>query len=224
MNKLQHQFNGEYELILKAERLLNDDSISDVIELYRSEFHHYPASISLSFIDTRETEEPLTIIDGAILENLETLKELILPDSLEKIMVTDKAVKILKENDVLIRGNFDSYAESLAEDLGLHFRPCDQQIARFIYEPAQQTTTVTIIFYRNGTIKMKEDISSSASADDHFQASFYRDLPDRFYETKTAEQIARQFRDVICEQILEEGKLNSFLQKARTCRIYSGRN
>ena len=62
-------------------------------------------------------------VDTALLEKLETLKELILPDTITHIDLTPKLEKILKDNDTLIRGSFDSFAESFAKENGLRFRP-----------------------------------------------------------------------------------------------------
>ena len=235
MSIMDCKHNGEYELMLKVwgggtlcdEDIAVTDNSVKAIEKYRNEYYHYPNSISLFIEDTFSygLDYGYTQIDTAFLENLKTLKELILPDSIKEINMTDTLRKILKENNTLIRGNFDSYAEKFAEEYGLHFRPSDFVFARHEYEPVHEITIMTLMFDRKGNARIKEDISSPGSAAGNtFGATFYSELPREFYRTKTAEQIARRFRDVIYKQILEEGKLESFLEKARTHKFYEGKN
>lgn len=235
MSLLSHTYNGEYELMLKAcgegtlcdEDISLNDNVLGIIEGFRNTYFRYPNSISLLIEDASACGKisGFTKIDAGFLKNLKTLKELILPDSMKEIEMDAELNKIFKDNDVLIRGNFDSFAEDFAKDQGLNFRPSDHEIARHEYAPANQITVVTIIFERNGNIRMKEDINSpGSSGGNYFGATFYHELNREFYRTKTAEQVARQFRDVIYEQILQEGRLESFMEKARTHRIYLGKN
>ena len=91
-----------------------------------------------------------TEVETAFLERLENLKELILPDSITEISMSEKLEKILKDNNTLIRGSLDSFAERFAADTGHNFRPADFIIARHVYEKVQETTLLTVQFKRDG--------------------------------------------------------------------------
>ena len=159
-----------------------------------------------------------------MLEKFETLKELILPDSVTDIDVTPKLDEILKKNGTLIRGTFDSFAERFAAKLGLHFRPKDYTFANYFFEPTQESTSLTIIFKRNGSVEIEEKISSpGSSAGNTFGGSFFYSLDKEFYK-QSAEDVASQFRNALNDAILESGRLAAFMEKARTHDYYKGKN
>ena len=152
-------------------------------------------------------------------------KELILPDSVTHIEVTPRLAEILKDNHTLIRGSLDSFAEGFASANGLPFRPADFVFAEYVFEPARESTTMILLFHRNGSVQIKEDIRSpGTSASNTLGGSFYYSLPKDFYLTKTAEEIAGMFRSVLHDAILQDGRLAAFLQKANTHSLYQGKN
>ncbi len=235
MSLLDHDFFDEYELELSAwgdgvladAELLNIQKLGTVFKEFRKEYKRLPDEIRLDIQDSRAfgLDYGFTGVDPAFLEKLTTLKELILPDSITSLDVTPAVEEILKKNDTLIRGTFDSFAEAFARERGLRFRPSDLRFAFDRFEPMQETTTMTLQFLRSGKVRVEEKISSpGSSAGSTFGGEFYYELPSNFYETMTVEQIAEPFRGALYNDTIERGKLAAFLEKAKAHGYYTGKN
>ena len=139
--------------------------------------------------------------------------------------MTEKLEKILKENNTLIRGSFDSFAERFAAQNGLNFRHRDFLFASSYFEPAFESTTLTMMFSRDGSVVIEEKVSSpGSSAGNTFGGEFYKTLESDFFMHKTAEEIADMYRDDIRNAIIEKGLLADFIEKARTHDLYTGEN
>ena len=220
-----------YELELSAwgDGIVNEDEVS--LERHMQEFieenGREPEDISLEISDTKSygLSYFYTKVDTAFLEKLKALKELILPDTITSIDVTPELETLLKSNDVLIRGKFDSFAESFAAEHGLHFRPTDFTYARRFFEPAHETTVTTLIFNRDGSMQIENSVSSpGSSAGNTFGGDFYRDLPDDIFSTMTTDEII----DKLCESVSGSAKLSDklaeFIEKMKTHNVYMGEN
>ena len=232
---LDHDFDTEYDLSLSAwgdgtlaeSELLDFQKPDAIIGEYKKKRHRYPKSISLLIQDSRGygSETGYTDVDPALLEKLETLKELILPDTITHIDLTPKLEKSFKENDTLIRGSFDSFAESFARESVLRFRPADFIFADFEDTRWHEYTTMKLIFRRNGNVEVKETSSSpGSSAGNTFGGSFTHLLPRDFYMTQTAEEIAERFNKDAREAIISDGRLAAFIEKAKTYDYYRDKN
>ena len=235
MSLLHHNPNGEYELSLSAwgRGVLCEDDLLDfqkpdaILAGFREEYGRSPLDISLFIEDSFACgyDYGFTGVDSALLEKFETLRELILPDSVTELDLTPGLLKILRENNTLIRGTFDSFAERFAAENGLRFRPSDYQFAVYFFEPAHEATVMTLVFLKNGKVRIREDISSpGSSAGNTFGGTFWYDISRDFFRTKTAEQIAERFRNVIYNATVEDGRLASFIEKAKTHRYFMGKN
>ena len=233
MSLLHHYFDRDYALELEAwgEGEISESamgiSLDKIFAEYAKEIGGYPADTSLFIEDTLSYgyDYGFTSIDTAFLEKLETLRELILPDSITEIKMTQKLEKLLKGNDVLIRGSFDSFAERFAADNGLHFRHCDFFFAGYTFEPASETTSLTLRFTRDGSATIEEAVSSpGSSAGNTFGGTFCNQLDREFFLHKTAEDIAGMYGESLHKAIIENGRLADFLEKAKTHRLYTGKN
>ncbi|MBR6874519.1 MAG: hypothetical protein IKN17_13530 [Ruminococcus sp.] len=231
MSLLHCHFGGEYDLELSAwgEGRLRDEELSttaaEAFARYREEYNGDPFSVSLFIEDTLSygLDYGFTSIDPAFLEQLENLRELILPDSITELEVTPKIREIFKNNNTLIRGTFDSFAERFAAEQGLHFRHSDFVIARYFYEPASETTVMTLVFHRDGSIQAKQDVSSpGSSAGNCFGGTFWTDLPRDFYRQLTVEQVADMLP--MTGRILSMGRLAQFMEKVKDRKIFTGKN
>jgi len=228
-----HYFDRNYALEFEAwgdgeisEKNL-EISLDDIFAEYAREKGGYPIDISLDIADTLSFgySYGFTSIDTAFLERLETLKELVLPDSITDIKMTPKLEKLLKENNTLIRGSFDSFAEKFAADNGLHFRHRDFSFASYYFEPAFENTTLTMMFSRDGSAVIEEKVSSiGSSAGNTFGGEFYKSLDSDFFVHKTAEEIADMYRGGIRNAIIETGILADFIEKAKTHKLFTGEN
>ena len=223
----------EYELSFSAwgKTVLRDTDDTDFMssakafEEFKKKYKCFPKSISLEVQDSSAFGYCIHAIDTAFLEKLKTLKELILPDAVTHIDMTPELERILKENDTLIRGRFDSYAERFATENGLHFRPADYLFASYMYEPVQESTDLTLVFMRNGNVKIVERVSSpGSSAGNTFGGCFEHPLKKDLYLTQTAEDIAQGFRGAIYDEVINDGRLAAFLEKAKEHGYYTGKN
>ena len=129
----------EYDLNLEAfgRGVLEDAnfgySLEEILRSFRLEHGRDPIDVSYVIEDTQayDLDYWFTAVAPGYLEPLSTLKELVLPASVESVGMTPGLEKLLKGNRTLIRGAFDSYAEEFAEALCLPFRPADFVIARY---------------------------------------------------------------------------------------------
>ena len=233
MSLLDYEFDSEYDLMLSAwgegtvKEGIFHTNLSTIYRKFRKEFSREPRDVSLCIEDTFAYgyDYGFTEIDTAFLEQINTLAELILPNSITNINMTPTLEQILKRNNVLIRGSFDSFAEKFAAENKLHFRPANFLFAKYVFEPAQETTLMTMMFKRNGNIVVEISVSSpGSSAGNTFGGTFYRDLPKNFYKVKTVEQVAAMFSDRTAKAILENGRLADFIEKAQTHKIFMGKN
>ena len=233
MSLLDYEFESEYDLMLFAhgkgivKEGIFHTNLSTIYRKFKKEYAREPRDVSLLIEDTFASGYGygFTEIDTAFLEQINTLAELILPDSITNINMTPTLEQILKRNNVLIRGSFDSFAERFAAENKLHFRPANFLFAKYVFEPAQETTLMTMTFKRNGNVVVEISVSSpGSSAGNTFGGTFYRDLPKNFYKVKTVEQIAEMFGQMSRKTILEDGRLAAFVEKAKTHKIFMGKN
>ena len=121
MSILHSIFNGEYdiEFEVRGNGTVSNEAfdldVNRAFERYKEECGGEPRDLSLVIEDTLKSgfDYGFTEVETAFLERLENLKELILPDSITEIKMTDKLEKILKDNNTLIRGSFDSFFRRL---------------------------------------------------------------------------------------------------------------
>ena len=227
---LSASFNREYDIEFEAfgEGIINEENFEGCLdrfyEEYRQQFSGEPRDVSFNIRDTFliGLGYGYTGIDTAYLERMEKLKELILPNSITEIEMSEKLGRILSENNTLIRGSFDSFAERFASENGLNFRPSDLVFASREFAPAHETTTYTLIFRRDGSVSIEQNVSSpGSSAGNCFGGTFYKDLPYDFWMTMTAEDVAS-----VCggECVIKAGRMAAFIEKAKQHKIYTGKN
>jgi len=233
MGILKYKFNLEYAIMLSAKgegEITESDfdiCISEIYSTYKKYYCHLPRDVSLSIENSLSNglDNNCTSIDTSFLEKLDNLKELILPDSFKEIKMTPKLKKILKTNNCLIRGSFDSFAEQFALENELHFRPNNFEFVNHEIERVHETTSMTMEFKRDGSVRIKESINSPGSSAGHyFGENFYYDMKKNFYKTETAEKIAINFRKIIYDAVIEDGRLAKFLEKAKSHKIYMRAN
>ena len=232
MSTLHSIFNDEYAIKfeVRGDGAVSceafDSDVNRAFERYREECGKEPGDLSLVIEDTRKAgfDYGFTEVETAFLERLENLKELILPDSITEIKMTDKLEKILKDNNTLIRGSFDSFSERFAADMGLNFRPADFIIARHYFEKAQETTLLTVQFKRDGSIQIRADVDSpGSSAGNSFGGVFYNDLSSDFWMNTTAEEVSAMYPG-LDDVVVKDGRLAGFIETAKEHKIFTGKN
>ena len=206
MSILHSIFNGEYdiEFEVRGNGTVSNEAfdldVNRAFERYKEECGGEPRDLSLVIEDTLKSgfDYGFTEVETAFLERLENLKELILPDSITEIKMTDKLERILKENNTLIRGSLDSFAERFAAEMGLNFRPADFIFARHVFAKVQEITLLTVQFNRDGSVQIRSDVDSPEEV-----SAMYPGLDD---------------------VVVKDGRLADFIEKAKEHKIFTGKN
>ena len=213
MSLLDYEFGLEYDVMLSAwgEGVLSESSLPDfqqpdvILKKYKKEYRRMPESISLYIQDPMDFgyDYGYTGVASAFLEKIETLKEL--------------------NNNTMIRSTFDSFAESFARENKLRFRHSDFVFAEYELEYAPESTRLIMQFRRDGSVVIKEDVSSpGTSASNTLGGSFYHKLNKEFHKTNDAEEIADMFSKGLRDAILKDGRLSDFIAKAKTHNLFTG--
>jgi hypothetical protein len=225
-------FNGEYdiEFEVRGNGTVSNEAfdldVNRAFERYKEECGGEPRDLSLVIEDTLKSgfDYGFTEVETAFLERLENLKELILPDSITEIKMTDKLERILKENNTLIRGSLDSFAERFAAEMGLNFRPADFIFARHVFAKGQEITLLTVQFNRDGSVQIRSDVDSpGSSAGNTFGGVFYNEIPSDFWLNTTAEEVSAMYPG-LDDVVVKDGRLADFIEKAKEHKIFTGKN
>ena len=233
MSLLSAKYNKEYDIQIEAwgDGIICEENfegrLDSIFELYGSEYMKEPEDVSFYIKNPYSygLDYGFTGIDSLFLERIEHLKELIIADTIKEIRITDKLEEILKANNTLIRGSLDSYAEEFAAEQGLNFRSENFVFARDMFERIHEDTAVTMIFKRDGSVVASEVVSSpGSSAGNTFGGTFYKELPSDFWNAISAEDIAEMYSKRIREAIIKDGILASFIEKAKTHKLFRGNN
>ena len=234
MSLLDKTFNNEYAIQLRAwgggkvcdEEFSYSGSFAEICARYKQEYMDTPSSVSLFIEDTLAygLDYGFTEIDPGYLEQMNTLKELILPNSITHLEMTPKLAQIFKKNRTMIRGSLDSFAEQFAHEHGLRYRPADFEFVKDYCEYAHEASWAILKFRRDGSVYIKESVSSpGSSAGNCLGMDWTTDLPHNFYKTMTVEQIAHLLHGLY-DKMLECGILADFLEKTKTHDIFWGKN
>ena len=232
MSILHSVFNGEYDIKFEVRgngtgsNEAFDLDVNRAFERYKEECGGEPRDLSLVIEDTLKSgfDYGFTEVETAFLERLENLKELILPDSITEIKMTDKLERILKENNTLIRGSLDSFAERFAAEMGLNFRPADFIFARHVFAKVQEITLLTVQFNRDGSVQIRSDVDSpGSSAGNTFGGVFYNEIPSDFWMNTTAEEVSAM-NPGLDDVVVKDGRLADFIEKAKEHKIFTGKN
>ena len=232
MSILHSIFNGEYDIEFEVRgngTVSNeafDHDVNRAFERYKEECGGEPRDLSLVIEDTLKSgfDYGFTEVETAFLERLENLKELILPDSITEIKMTDKLERILKENNTLIRGSLDSFAERFAAEMDLNFRPADFIFARHVFAKVQEITLLTVQFNRDGSVQIRSDVDSpGSSAGNTFGGVFYNEIPSDFWMNTTAEEVSAMYPG-LDDVVVKDGRLADFIEKAKEHKIFTGKN
>ncbi len=232
MSILHSIFNGEYdiEFEVRGNGTVSNEAfdldVNRVFERYKEECGGEPRDLSLVIEDTLKSgfDYGFTEVETAFLERLENLKELILPDSITEIKMTDKLERILKENNTLIRGSLDSFAERFAAEMSLNFRPADFIFAMHVFAKVQEITLLTVQFNRDGSVQIRSDVDSpGSSAGNTFGGVFYNEIPSDFWMNTTAEEVSAMYPG-LDDVVVKDGRLADFIEKAKEHKIFTGKN
>ena len=185
-------------------------SVSDITYHSKEDFMKDPTPVSF-ILDPGVTE-----VEPGVLDIFLPLKQLEIADTVRSVGVTEETLKIFKENDVTVRGSFDSYAEEFAKKYHLHFLHRDMTIGQTGDYFDHGVYIITLCFTPDGKPFIHQDCrcqGSSAGSTGGGETSF--DLPRDFYKTHTAEDIADLCWGCCYSQIKSSSDLQHFLEGAK---------
>lgn len=155
----------------------------------------------------------ITEVKKGFLESFIKLKVLIIDSSVESIEMTNELSELLKNNSVIIRGVYDSYAENFAKENGLVFIHKDIYIGIYHNEEHCESRTITLCFEEGDQMSLLyEDFCQGISAGNTMGGEFTRAMPDGFHKGCTLEEFADMMPEAYFDQIMKNKELEVFLK------------
>ncbi len=170
--------------------------------------------------DTLSVKEGITGLGEGYLEAFPKIVCLILSRTVESIATTPELDKRLRKDKILIRGEFNTFAESFAKDKGLKFLHCDIPLAEDDIEAAHEHDIITLRFHTKGAPDIHYNcFTPGSSAGSYGGGEYAKALPKDFYVDCTMEQFAGNFPERLHEQLMTNDMLRRFLEAANSRRI-----
>ena len=164
-----------------------------------------------------QLDDDIKRVEKGFLECIPHLEELAIGLSVEEIGVSPEADKLMHHNHVIIRGDFDTYAEEFAKQHHLGFVPMDFEITRNgDVDTKYGLDILTIEFYTKEVNLRMDNFCPGSSAGNYGGGTIDKKIPVNFYKdpdaiTKIAELSWRSFSD----GIRNSDRLKNFVEKAR---------
>lgn len=165
----------------------------------------------------------LVITDGissvkpGFIESFPNLQDLIVEADLKKIECTPELEALLKKNNVVLRGRFNSPAEKLASRLGLRFIHKNIFLAVYINREYHESSELSLCFQEGEPpFFWRDDKTQGISAGNTGGGTVRTDLDEDFY---VGVESAEAFADEIVGRAFEEDtrknkELDAFLKEA----------
>lgn len=158
----------------------------------------------------------ITSVEKGFFDEFVTLKELIVPSSVSSIGVTEDTLNIFRDNGVVIRGEFSSYAEKFSRQYNLRFMHMDIELVRFGSYSGYGRTIVILKFSAAGEPRIYEECNSAGiSASSMGGCSNSIKLPENFYNEMDAKAIGDMCWPNCSSDVAGNGRLKVFLERAR---------
>ena len=169
-----------------------------------------------------EFREGVCEVRPGFLSCFPTLAQIVIPDSMEKIGLTEDEKTFLKMKGAVIRGTFGSYAEEFAREQRLRFMHSDFEIARAgEYETREGVDIITLCFTPKGKPYVHQDnCCPGSSAGSVGGGSIDFDLPKLFWKTMTPETLAGKCWGTCRDEIVKCEELKRFFEGAQARKGY----
>ena len=169
--------------------------------------------------DTLSVKEGITGLGKGYLEAFPNIDCLILARTVESVATTPELDKRLRKNKVLIRGEYNTFAEKFAEEKGLGFLHCDIHLADDDIGDHYEHDIITLRFHDNGSSDIHYNcFTPGSSAGSYGGGEYANPLPRDFYVGCTVEKFADNFNERVRGQILSNDMLRRFLDAANSRR------
>ena len=160
-------------------------------------------------------EKNVCSVEAGFIEAFVNLKDLIVEADLSSIPLKPGLEKLLRTNQVIIRGTFNSAAEKLARKLGLTFIHKNITVARYFSEAHCESTVLTLSFQKGECPFIWEDVTCPGiSAGNNGGGTLRHDLPNDFYKGGSIEDFSNHFGSCYTRKILANEELIAFLKEA----------
>ena len=167
--------------------------------------------------NTLSFTEGITAIREGYLESFPRIWCLIIGRTVESVSVSPELEKKLRKNKVLIRGEYNTFAEKFAQEKGLKFLHCDIPLADDDIEMAHEHDIITLRFHLNGSADIHYNcFTPGSSAGSYGGGEYANELPEDFYVGCTVEKFANIFNERVREQIMSNEMLRRFLDAANS--------
>ena len=165
--------------------------------------------------DTLSFTEGITEIKKGYLEAFPKIGCLILSRTVVSVETTPELDKKYRKNKVLIRGEYDTYAEEFAREKGLRFLHSDILLADYYIEAAYEHDIVTLRFHADSAPDIHYNIfTPGSSAGSYGGGEVANKLPRDFYVGCTIEMFAEYFHEERRATVMANETLRRFLEAA----------
>ena len=167
--------------------------------------------------DTLSITEGITCLGEGFLDAFPDIDCLILARTVESVATTPELDRRLRKNKVLIRGEYNTFAEKFAEEKGLGFLHCDIHLADDDIGEHYEHDIITLRFHDNGSSDIHYNCFTPGSSAGSWGGGEYANpLPCDFYVGCTVEKFADNFNERVRGQILSNDMLRRFLDAANS--------
>ena len=165
--------------------------------------------------DVLSVTEGITGLEEGYLDAFSNLGCLILSRTVVSVGVSPALKKRLVKNKVLIRGEYDTFAEAFANELGLKFLHSDIHLADDELKEHYETDIITLRFHLRGSPDIHYNcFTPGSSAGSYGGGEYAKELPRDFYVGCSIEDFADNFPERLHEQLLSNEALKRFLEAA----------
>ncbi|MEE3422813.1 MAG: hypothetical protein VZR11_08960 [Succinimonas sp.] len=162
----------------------------------------------------------VTQIEEGFFDAFDIILEIAIPDTVSRLNFSEEFSKRLKEQNTVIKGSFDSCADKFAKAQNLPFIHSDIQIG--YVEGSHSRDIITLCFGHYGSPYIYQNsVSPGISASSTGGGESRIELKSDFYLRNSQKDIADMCWGCCHKAILENNKLKSFLQKAKTRNGYT---
>ena len=159
-------------------------------------------------------DEDICEVESGFFDLLPTIRSVWMENPECVIHMTEKTLKLFRDNNVVLRGVYDSSAERLAKKHHLRFLHLDVKLASVgdYYERGRDT--ISIVFRDTGDAHINQDCACQGiSAGNTGGGELNIDIPDDFWRSMTVVELA----DMCWHsgEIISNGKLAEFMKKAK---------
>ena len=165
--------------------------------------------------DTLSITEGITEVGEGFLDAFPYIDCLILSHTVVNVVVSDATIEWMQNNEVLIRGEYDTFAERFARENSLAFLHSDIPLAEYDLDVYPEHDIVTLRFFTDDQPDIHYNcFTSGSSSGSYGGGEVVNKLPEDFYVGCTLEMFAANCAQQAQEQVLSNETLRRFLEIA----------